>query len=112
MDDELVQVLTNTQSPDQPIRHQAELALNHAKSNPAFPVSLANVAAHTSVDTSVRQAALSSLRLFIESNWNPDDQDVEPVIAISDEARAQLRRILLELTLSPEENRKVKIAAR
>ncbi|KEZ41425.1 Importin-beta domain-containing protein [Scedosporium apiospermum] len=111
MDDELVQVLTNTQSPDQPVRHQAELALNHAKSNPAFPVSLANVAAHTSVDTSVRQAALSSLRLFIESNWNPDDQDVEPVIAISDEARAQLRRILLELTLSPEENRKVKIAA-
>ena len=112
MDDELIQVLTNTQSPDQPVRQQAELALNHAKTNPAFPVSLANVAAHTSVDTAIRQAALSSLRQFIEANWNPEDGYGDSAINISEEAKGHLRRILLELTLSPEENRKVKISSR
>ncbi|SPN99886.1 related to importin9 [Cephalotrichum gorgonifer] len=111
MDDELIQVLTNTQSSEQPIRHQAELALNHAKRNPAFPVSLANVAAHTSVDTSIRQSALTSLRQFIEANWNPEDNYGATAIDVSEEVRAQLRRVLLELTLSPEENRKVKISS-
>lgn len=112
MDDELIQVLTNTQSPEQPVRQQAELALNHAKSNPAFPVSLASVAAHTAVDTAIRQSALTSLRQFIEANWNPEDGYGEPPVNISDEAKGRLRSILLELTLSPEENRKVKISSR
>lgn len=112
MDEELIQVLTNTQAAEQPVRHQAELALSHAKANPAFPESLASVAAHTAVDTGIRQAALTSLRQFIEANWNPEDNYGESQVSISDEVRGQLRRILLELTLSPEENRKVKIAAR
>lgn len=112
MDDELIQVLTNTQSREQPVRQQAELALHHAKSNPAFPVSLASVAAHTAVDTALRQSALTSLRQFIEANWNPEDGYGDPPVAISDEAKGQLRSILLELTLSPEENRKVKISSR
>ena len=112
MDEELIQVLTNTQAPEQPVRQQAELALGHAKANPAFPVSLANVAAHTAVDTGIRQAALTTLRQFIEANWNPEDNYGDPAITISDDVRGQLRRIMLELTLSPEENRKVKISAR
>lgn len=112
MEDQLVQLLANTQLPDQAPRQQAEIELKRARSNPAFPLSLANVAAHTSIDTSIRQAALTNLRLFIEKNWSAEEDDSEPQIPIADESRGQLKQTLLDLALSPEEDRKVKISAR
>ncbi|KAF4126487.1 importin-9 [Geosmithia morbida] len=111
MEDQLIQLLSNTQRPEQAPRQQAEIDLKRASTNPAFPQSLANVAAHTSVDTNIRQSALSTLRLFIESNWAVDRYAAEPQIPISDEARAPLRQTLLDLAISPEEDRKVKISA-
>ncbi|KAH7016824.1 armadillo-type protein [Ilyonectria destructans] len=111
MEDQLVQLLANTQLPDQAPRQQAEIELKRARSNPAFPLSLANVAAHTSIDTSIRQAALTNLRLFIEKNWSAEEDDSEPQIPIADESRGQLKQTLLDLALSPEEDRKVKISA-
>lgn len=106
-----MQLLANTQLPDQAPRQQAEIELKRARSNPAFPLSLANVAAHTSIDTSIRQAALTNLRLFIEKNWSAEEDDSEPQIPIADESRGQLKQTLLDLALSPEEDRKVKISA-
>ncbi|EXA48175.1 hypothetical protein FOPG_08349 [Fusarium oxysporum f. sp. conglutinans race 2 54008] len=111
MEDQLVQLLSNTQLSEQGPRLQAELELKRARTNPAFPLSLANIAAHTSIDTNIRQAALSNLRLFIENNWSNDDPDDGPIIPISDEARGQLKQVLLDLVLSPEDDRKVKISA-
>ncbi|KAH7134349.1 armadillo-type protein [Dactylonectria macrodidyma] len=111
MEDQLVQLLANTQLPDQAPRQQAEIELKHARTNPAFPLSLANVAAHASIETNIRQAALTNLRLFIEKNWNVDDDEGEPQIPIADESRGQLKQTLLDLALSPEEDRKVKISA-
>ncbi|KAM4054564.1 importin subunit beta-5 [Hirsutella rhossiliensis] len=111
MEDQLVQLLANTQLPDQGPRQQAEIELKRARSNPAFPVSLANIASHASVATAVRQSALSTLRLFIEQNWANDDPGHEPSIPISDEARILLKQSLLDLALGHEEDRKVKIAA-
>jgi hypothetical protein len=112
MEDQLVQLLANTQLSDQAPRQQAELDLKRASSNPAFPVSLANVAAHSSIATNIRQSALSTLRLFIESNWAIGEVDDEPQIPIADDARTQLKQTLLDLVLGHEEDRKVKIAAR
>jgi hypothetical protein len=112
MEDQLVQLLANTQSSEQGPRQQAEIELKHARTNPAFPQSLANVASHTSVNTATRQAALTTLRLFIEGNWSPEQVDGEPQIPISNDARLQLKQTLLDLALSPEEDRKVKISAR
>jgi hypothetical protein len=113
MEDQLVQLLANTQLPEQGPRQQAEIELKRARTNPAFPTSLANVASHTSIDTNVRQSALSTLRLFIEDNWAPDSNDPdEPLVPISDEARAQLRQSLLGLAMSAGEDRKVRISAR
>ncbi|KAF7545855.1 hypothetical protein G7046_g9462 [Stylonectria norvegica] len=110
MEDQLVRLLANTQLSEQVPRQQAEIELKHARTNPAFPVALANIAAHASIDTNIRQSALSTLRLFIEKNWSTDELDDEPQVPISNEARGQLRQTLLDLVLSPEENRKVKIA--
>lgn len=113
MEDQLVSLLANTQSSDQGPRQQAEIELKHARANPAFPTSLANIANHASIDTAIRQAALSTLRLFIERNWSPEDRDAsEPLVDISDAARDQLRNTLLEIALSNEDKRLVKIAAR
>ncbi|KAI5463506.1 putative importin beta-5 subunit [Mariannaea sp. PMI_226] len=111
MEDQLVQLLANTQSSEQAPRQQAEIELKRARTNPAFPQSLANVASHSSVDTSIRQAALTNLRLFIEGNWSPEQVEGEPQIPISDDVRVQLKQTLLDLALSPEGDRKVKISA-
>jgi hypothetical protein len=112
MEDQLAQLLANTQLPDQAPRQAAEIEIKRAQTNPAFPISLARIGAHSSIDTSVRQSALSTLRLFIEKNWSVEELDEEPQISISDEAREILKQTLLEVALSPEEDRKVKIAAR
>lgn len=112
MEDQLAQLLANTQLPDQGPRQQAEIDLKRARTNPTFPVSLANIASHASVATAVRQSALSTLRLFVEQNWANDEPGDEHPIPISDEARTLLKQTLLDLALGHEEDRKVKIAAR
>lgn len=112
MEDQLVQLLQNSQLSEQGPRQQAEIEIKRAATNPAFPVSLANIASHTSIDTATRQLALSTLRLFIEKQWAAEDPDDEPQIPIADDVRAQLKQSLLDLALSPEDDRKVKIAAR
>ncbi|PFH58151.1 hypothetical protein XA68_14093 [Ophiocordyceps unilateralis] len=111
MEDQLVQLLANTQLADQAPRKQAEIELIRAEANPAFPVCLANIASHASVATAVRQSALTTLRLFIERCWAEEDATDQPPVPISDEARVLLRRSLLDLALGLDEDRKVKIAA-
>lgn len=106
-----MQLLANTQLPDQGPRQQAEIELKRVRTNPAYPVSLAKIASHASVSTAVRQSALTSLRQFIENNWAVGDQDEEPIVPIADDTRAILRQSLLDLALNQEDDRKVKISA-
>jgi hypothetical protein len=114
MEDHLVSLLTAAQSSNGNERRQAELTLKQAKTNDEFPLALARIAGHASVPIEVRQAALSTLRLFIEANWNPEDLDdsEEPIIHISEPTREHLKAMLLELVLSTEDERKIKTAAR
>lgn len=111
MEDQLVQVLANTQLAAEGPRKQAELDLKQARLNPAYPLSLANIGKHSSISIEIRQAALSALRLFIENNWSGEN-DEGNVIPISDAAKDQIRPILLELALSADQERKIKTAAR
>ncbi|KAH8681548.1 putative importin beta-5 subunit [Xylariales sp. PMI_506] len=110
MEDQLVQVLSNTQSSAEGPRKQAELDLKHAQTNPAFPISLANIGSHTAISTEIRQAALTTLRQFIERNWSGESDD-GPVIPISDQVKEQVRNVVLELALSADEERKIKTGA-
>ncbi|KAI0177487.1 importin-beta domain-containing protein [Pestalotiopsis sp. NC0098] len=110
MEDQLVQILANTQSSAEGTRKQAELDLKHAQTSPAFPVSLANISSHASVPLEIRQSSLSSLRQFIERNWT-GESDEGPVIPISDPVKEQVRSVLLEIALSPDQERKIKTAA-
>lgn len=113
MEDQLAQLLANTQLSQEEPRKRAELDLKHAQTNPVFPVALANIAAHGSVSTEIRQAALTYLRRFIEYNWaEENDEDEGPQIPIPESTKEQLRQKLLELALSDEQDRKVKSSVR
>lgn len=115
MEDQLLQILADTQSAAQEPRKQAELHLQQLQSNEAFPLSLAAIASHTSVSSNIRQSALLILRTFIQRNWSELDEDGEsqgPPILMPDSSKDQLRSQLLELATTYEDDRKVKSAAR
>jgi importin-9 len=115
MEDQLVQLLANTQLSAEGPRKQAELNLRHLRADPAYPISLANIASHTAIALNIRQSALASLRQFIQANWSLDGDDdeveVQAPINIPDTTKTQIRSVLLELVLSNEDERKIKAAS-
>ncbi|KAI1809233.1 ARM repeat-containing protein [Poronia punctata] len=110
MEEQLVRTLADTQLNTEGPRKQAELDLQHAQPNPAFPPALANIARHSSVPIHVRQAALSTLRRFIENNWSGENDD-GPAIPIADDVREQIRTVALDLAINCEDDRRIKTAA-
>ncbi|KAI1310434.1 armadillo-type protein [Xylaria venustula] len=110
MEDQLVQVLTNTQLAAEGPRIQAELDLKRASTNPAFAISLTNIGRHASVSVDIRQAALVTLRRFIENNWSGENDD-GPTIPIADNVKDQIRPLVLDLALNFDGDRKIKTAA-
>ena len=111
LEDKLVQVLANTQVAVEGTRKQAELELKHSESNPAYPLSLANIAAHNSITPSIRQQALLVLRNFIDKRWSDRDADGNLHVPIADDIKAQLRSGLLDLALGCPDQRLVKSSA-
>lgn len=111
MDDHVVQQLANTQLAQETPRKQAELELLNLRTNPEFPLALLRIGSHIKVPVQVRQSALSVLRKFVEENWSPEGGD-GPHIPIPDVSKDTIRQGILELVLGPEDERKVKVAAR
>jgi importin-9 len=111
MEDQLLQLLADTQSAAQGPRKQAESHLEQLQSNEAFPTSLATIASHSSVSSAIRQSALSVLRRYVEHNWSGQGED-GPTITIPEHVKVQLRDQLLGLATSNEDDRKVRSAAR
>ncbi|GAP92317.1 putative importin-beta domain-containing protein [Rosellinia necatrix] len=110
MEEQLVQIFQNTQLAAEGPRIQAELDLKRAQTNPAFPLSLANIGRHASVSVEIRQASLFTLRRFIESHWGGDNDD-GPTIPITDAVKDQIRPQVLDLALNFDDDRKIKTAA-
>ncbi|KAI9053125.1 hypothetical protein LZ554_003392 [Drepanopeziza brunnea f. sp. 'monogermtubi'] len=110
MEDQLLSLLADTQLSAVGPRKQAEQHLEQAKSNPAFPVSLAAIASHASVSPQIRQSALLMLRTFVERNWSGESDD-GPVVLLDDQVKGALRQQMLELATSGEADRKIKSAA-
>lgn len=112
MEQELLTLLADTQSPVSDTRKSAELQLLRLYSNETFPLSLAAIASHDSVPTNLRQSALSVLRTFIAASWSPVLDEFKGQILVSDANKAQLRRALLDLaTITETPERKVKSSA-
>lgn len=112
MEQQLLQLLSDTQSPVPATRKSAEGQLLTLYTNEHFPLSLASIASHTSVPVPLRQSALLILRTFIVSAWSSQLDEFKGQVLINDANKAQLRRVLLELSISPEEDhRKVRSSA-
>jgi len=112
MEDQLLQLLADTQLPAEGPRKQAELHLQQqAQNNSQFPLSLAAIASHSSVTPENRQSALLLLRTFVEKNWSGEN-DQGNAVPISDQTKEQLPVQMLELATSGDADRKIKSAAR
>ncbi|PYH43974.1 putative importin beta-5 subunit [Aspergillus saccharolyticus JOP 1030-1] len=112
MEQELLSLLADTQSPVADTRKAAELQLLRLYSNEAFPLSLAAIASHDSVPTNLRQSALSVLRTFIAAAWSPVLNEFKGQVLVNDDNKVQIRGALLELaTIKETPERKVKSSA-
>lgn len=113
LEDQVLHLLAETQSAQASPRKSAEAHLQSLGANEKFPISLAAIAAHTGVSIALRQAALTTLRQFVEKNWSGEDEETEgPAFAINDEVKDALRSKLLELATSEDAERKVRTSAR
>jgi hypothetical protein len=111
MEEQIVQLLADTQSPHESTLKQAELQLRQLSSSQGFGLSLVSVASHDSVPLNIRQAALLYLKNFVQSSWSPQFDEFKGQILVSDEDKARLRHALLEIALGGGQDRKVKSAA-
>ncbi|KAF1989367.1 ARM repeat-containing protein [Aulographum hederae CBS 113979] len=111
MEEQLVQLLAETQSSAEGPRKHAELQLKGLYTAPGFPVSLTSVASHDSVPLNIRQSALLVLKTFVQTGWSPQFEDFGGQILVNDEDKARLRHMLVELATANVEERKVKSAA-
>ncbi|PGH10878.1 hypothetical protein AJ79_05238 [Helicocarpus griseus UAMH5409] len=112
MEQQLLQLLADTQSPAPTTRNSAEVQLLTLYTNEAFAPSLAAIASHKSIPTNLRQSALLVLRTFVLAAWSPHLEEFKGQVLVSDANKAHLRRILLELaTTADAGERKVKASA-
>lgn len=112
MEQELLQLLADTQSAAEVTRKTAEQRLNSLYADESFPLSLVSIASHSSVPPQLRLSALLVLRTFVVSAWSPFLDEFKGQVLINDANKAQLRRVLLELAISPnEDSRKVRASA-
>jgi hypothetical protein len=114
MEEQLLQLLTDTQSAEEAPRKQAEAHLLQLQTDKQFPISLATIASHASVGPNIRQSALLLLRTFVEGVWGGDELADPPVTIIQEANKEVLRRMILDLAIGSGEgdDRKVKSAAR
>lgn len=102
MEQQLLPLLADTQSPVADTRTAAELQLLRLYHNDSFPLSLAAIASHDSVPINLRQSALSVLRSFIVSAWSPLLDEFRGQILINDANKAYIRRVLLDLSTTAD----------
>ncbi|KAK5111836.1 hypothetical protein LTR85_011734 [Meristemomyces frigidus] len=111
MEEQLVRLLTETQSAQEGPRKNAERQLKQQYGNPDFPLGLTTIGAHSDVPVNIRQASLLYLKTFVQACWSPQFDEYNGQLYADDGRKAQIRRSLLDLALSGRDERKVKSAA-
>ncbi|GIZ41788.1 hypothetical protein CKM354_000508200 [Cercospora kikuchii] len=111
MEEQLVRLLTETQSPQEGPRKNAEYQLKELYSNPDLPVGLLSIGAHNDVPQDVRQAALLVLKNFVLACWSTQFDEYAGPLFVDEQRKSQIRQKLLELSTSSRDERKIKSAA-
>lgn len=111
MEEQLVHLLTETQSAGEGPRKEAEWQLKQQYANPDFPLGLVSVGAHGDVPLNVRQAALLYLKTFVLAAWSTQFEEFSGQLYTDESKKAQIRQGLLDLALNGRNERKIKAAA-
>ncbi|KAF2691185.1 ARM repeat-containing protein [Lentithecium fluviatile CBS 122367] len=113
MEDQLVQLLSATQTAQEGPRRQAEQQLQSLYGHQDFPIALVEIARHESVPLNIRQAALLSLKQLVLAGWSESlySDDYKGRVLVSEENKPKLRQALLELATADNLDRKLKAAA-
>ncbi|KAF2204859.1 ARM repeat-containing protein [Delitschia confertaspora ATCC 74209] len=97
MEEQLVQLLSATQSASEAPRKQAESQLQSLYGHVEFPLGLISVASHESVPLNIRHAALLYLKIFVLAGWSPLLDEFKGQVLVPEEQKVRIRQTLLEL---------------
>lgn len=111
MDDQLVQLLSATQTAQDAPRKQAEQQLQSLYTHQDFPVALVDIARHDSLPLNIRQAALLYLKQVVLAGWSDALDEFKGTFIIADPVKDKVRRLLLDLATTDQLDRKLKSAA-
>ncbi|TKX19741.1 importin beta N terminal domain-containing protein [Elsinoe australis] len=111
MEQQLAQLLAETQSAQETPRRQAELQLKQLYTNDRFPLGLTSLALLDSAPIGTRQSALLVLKKYVETSWSPNLDEFEGQVLVSDENKSKLRHALFDIATGDDQERKIKSAA-
>jgi len=111
MEDQLVQLLSATQTAQEDTRKQAEQQLLSLYGHQELPLGLIGIACHDSVPLNIRQAALLYLKSLVLAGWSDSLDEWKGQALVTEENKAILRQQLLALATRDELDRKLKAAA-
>lgn len=99
MEQQVLQLLAATTSPNSEAIRNSEHTLKSLYSNTEFPFALLNIASHTDVAIGLRQAALLQLKQYVAATWSPSfEEDFKGTVFLNDEAKARLRQTVFVLS--------------
>lgn len=107
MEQQLLQLLADTQSPAPGSRRPAEARLAELYAADGFPRALAAIAVYDTVDPALRLVSLTVLRQFVLAAWSPTLDEFKGRVLIGDTDKAHLRSVLLELATGGIPDRRI-----
>jgi hypothetical protein len=111
MEDQLVQLLSATQTAQEGPRKHAELQLLSYYGHQELPLGLVGIACHDNVPLNIRQAALLYLKNLVLAGWSNSFEEFKGQILVSDENKILIRQQLLALATTDQLDRKLKAAS-
>jgi hypothetical protein len=98
MEQQVLQLLEATTSPNSEAIRNAEHSLKSQFSSPEFPFALLTIASHNDIAVGLRQASLLQLKHYVGATWSPSlEEDFKGVIYLNDEAKTRLRQAVFAL---------------
>jgi hypothetical protein len=111
MEDQLVQLLSATQTAQEGPRKHAEQQLLSYYGHQELPLGLVHIACHDNIPLNIRQAALLSLKQLVLAGWSNSFEEFKGQILVTDDNKLLIRQQMLQLATTDQLDRKLKSAA-
>jgi hypothetical protein len=111
MEDQLVQLLSATQTAQEGPRKHAEQQLLSYYGHQELPLRLVSIACHDNVPLNIRQAALLYMKQLVLAGWSSSFEEYKGQLLVSEENKPLIRQQLLALATTDQLDRKLKAAS-